>query len=58
MDWLRQTTGTSAGMYLVFAAICTSCAVFVWRRMPETKGLTLDELSAFWRARATSPEVA
>lgn len=49
MDWLRQRTGTPAGMYLVFALICTSCAVFVWRMMPETKGLTLDELSVFWR---------
>lgn len=52
MDWLRQTTGTSAGMYLVFAAICTSCALYVWRKMPETKGLSLDEMSAFWRTRA------
>lgn len=52
MDWLRQTSGTSAGMYLVFAAICTSCAVFVWRKMPETKGLSLDEMSEFWRSRA------
>jgi sugar porter (SP) family MFS transporter len=53
MDWLRQTTGTPAGMYLGFAAICVSCAVFVWRRMPETKGLSLEEMSAFWRTRAT-----
>jgi sugar porter (SP) family MFS transporter len=49
MDWLRHRTGTSAGMYLAFAMICASCAVFVWRLMPETKGLTLEEMGAFWR---------
>ena len=48
MDWLRQRTGTSAGMYVVFAMICVSCALFVWRLMPETKGLTLEEIGAFW----------
>jgi sugar porter (SP) family MFS transporter len=49
MDWLRQKTGTPGAMYIVFAAICASCALFVWRMMPETKGLTLDEMGAFWR---------
>lgn len=53
MDWLRRATGTSAGMYLVFATICVSCALFVWKKMPETKGLSLDEMSAFWRARSS-----
>jgi len=51
MDWLRQKTGTPAGMYLVFATICTFCALFVWRMMPETKALTLDEMGAFWRRK-------
>jgi sugar porter (SP) family MFS transporter len=52
MDWLRQMTGTSAGMYVVFAAVCVSCAWFVWRMMPETKGLSLEAIGEFWRARA------
>jgi sugar porter (SP) family MFS transporter len=51
MDWLRQTTGTSAGMYVVFAMVCVSCAWFVWRVMPETKGLSLEAIGEFWRAR-------
>jgi sugar porter (SP) family MFS transporter len=51
MDWLRQTTGTSAGMYVVFAIVCVSCAWFVWRVMPETKGLSLEAIGEFWRAR-------
>jgi sugar porter (SP) family MFS transporter len=54
MDWLRQKTGTPAVMYVVFALICTSCALFVWRMLPETKGLTLDEMGAFWRRAAAT----
>jgi len=54
MDWLRQTTGTSAGMYVGFAIICLSCAWFVWRMMPETKGLSLEQIGEFWRARHNS----
>jgi sugar porter (SP) family MFS transporter len=49
MDWLRQTTGTSAGMYVVFAAVCVSCALFAWRVLPETKGLSLEAIGEFWR---------
>ncbi len=52
MDWLRQTTGTSAGMYVVFAIVCVSCAWFAWRVLPETKGLSLEAIGEFWRARA------
>jgi len=52
MDWLRQTTGTPAGMYVVFAGICLSCSWFVWRLMPETKGFTLEAIGEFWRASA------
>jgi sugar porter (SP) family MFS transporter len=53
MDWLRQTTGTPAGMYVVFAAVCVSCAWFAWRVLPETKGLSLEAIGEFWRARGT-----
>ena len=52
MDWLRQMTGTSAGMYVVFAAVCASCAWFGWRVLPETKGLSLEAIGEFWRRRA------
>ena len=51
MDWLRQTTGTPAAMYVVFASVCASCAWFAWRVLPETKGLSLEAIGEFWRAR-------
>ena len=52
MDWLKRTTGTPALMYVVFAAICVSCAVFTWKVMPETKGVSLEAIGEFWRSRA------
>jgi Sugar (and other) transporter len=52
MDWLRQTTGTPAPMYVVFALICVSCSLFTWKMMPETKGVSLEAIGEFWRLRA------
>ncbi len=40
--------GHPGGAYLIFALICLSCAVFTWRVVPETKGLTLEQISGFW----------
>ena len=40
--------GHPGGAYLIFAAICLSCSAFIWRVVPETKGLTLEEISHFW----------
>ena len=57
MDWLRRLTGTPAGMYVIFALICISCTLFVWRKMPETKGVTLEEMGDFWRREAESQTV-
>jgi hypothetical protein len=39
-------------MYVVFALICVSCAVFTWKMMPETKGVSLEAIGEFWRSRA------
>jgi sugar porter (SP) family MFS transporter len=47
-NWFQRQYGTVGGAYLVFAAICASCGVFVWRFMPETKGLTLEQIAGFW----------
>ncbi|NQT37417.1 MAG: MFS transporter [Planctomycetes bacterium] len=43
--------GHPGGAYLIFAAICLSCALFTWRVVPETKGLTLEEIGHFWLKR-------
>jgi sugar porter (SP) family MFS transporter len=56
VDWFKKTTGSSAGVYLIFAAVCISCVWFAWRKLPETKGLSLEEIGAFWRERQKSDQ--
>ena len=35
--------------YGLYSAICFIAAVFVWRWVPETKGKTLEDMTAFWK---------
>ena len=37
--------------YGLYCAMCLLAALFVWRLVPETKGKTLEEMSALWRGR-------
>ena len=49
--------GDSFGHFFAFALygiICLIAAVFVWRLVPETKGKTLEEMTALWRSRSVS----
>ncbi len=43
--------GTQSGAYLVFACICMACVGFVWKYIPETKDLRLEEIGEFWLNR-------
>ncbi|MBI5092517.1 MAG: sugar porter family MFS transporter [Candidatus Hydrogenedentes bacterium] len=47
-DYFQQSFGNRGGAYLLFAGICMACVAFVWRFIPETKDLTLEEISGFW----------
>ena len=47
--WFNTNFGNSAGVYWIFATICTACAVFSWKMVPETKGLSLERISEFWQ---------
>ena len=38
--------------YALYGVICIVAAVFVWRLLPETKGKTLEEMTALWRAKS------
>ena len=51
-SWFDTIFGNSAGVYLIFAAICTACAIFSWKMVPETKGLSLEKISEFWQNKA------
>ncbi len=37
--------------YGLYCAMCLLAALFVWKMVPETKGKTLEEMSALWRNR-------
>lgn len=38
-------------VYALYGIICIVAAVFVSRLVPETKGKTLEQMSALWRKR-------
>ena len=37
--------------YAMYGVICVAAALFVWRAVPETKGKTLEDMTALWRKR-------
>ena len=37
--------------YARYGAICIIAAVFVWKLVPETKGKTLEDMTALWKSR-------
>lgn len=38
-------------VYALYGAMCIIAAFFVWKLVPETKGRTLEDMTAFWRNR-------
>ena len=44
--------------YALYGVICLIAAVFVWKLVPETKGKTLEDMTALWRSKkkATSAD--
>ncbi|MBP5302804.1 MAG: MFS transporter, partial [Bacteroidales bacterium] len=44
-------TWSPAFTYGMYAFFCLLAALFVWRLVPETKGKTLEDMSALWRNR-------
>lgn len=38
-------------VYALYGAMCIIAALFVWKLVPETKGRTLEDMTAFWRNR-------
>ena len=38
--------------YALYGIICVIAAVFVWRLVPETKGKTLEDMTALWKQKS------
>ncbi|WP_343701227.1 sugar porter family MFS transporter [Chitinophaga sp.] len=52
-DYFTRNFGNAAGVYLLFAAVCSACVWFSWKKVPETKGLSLEEIGSFWGKKGT-----
>jgi SP family xylose:H+ symportor-like MFS transporter len=37
--------------YTLYGVICVAAAIFVWKLVPETKGKTLEDMTALWKNR-------
>jgi sugar porter (SP) family MFS transporter len=47
------TAFTAPGVFLLYAVVSLAAFLFVWRRVPETKGRTLEEIEKFWFSQRT-----
>lgn len=53
-NWFTGQFGNAGHAYWIFTVICLAGAFFSWRMVPETKGLSLEKISEFWRERHKS----
>lgn len=49
--WFTGQFNNAAGVYIIFAIICAACAIFSWKAVPETKGIGLESITAFWKRK-------
>ncbi|MCO5235194.1 MAG: sugar porter family MFS transporter [Chitinophagaceae bacterium] len=46
--WFSERFNDPAGVYIIFALICLGCVIFSWKMIPETKGLSLENVASLW----------
>ena len=42
---------TPAGTFLMFALMCVPYMLIMWKLMPETTGMTLEEIERYWKSK-------
>lgn len=57
LDVCKQHFGNPGPTFLLFAGICVSCSIFVWRCLPETKDQSLEAIAAHWLRQVKREEV-
>lgn len=50
--WFSKQFGQPAGVYWVFFGICLACVFFSYKMVPETKGLSLEQISELWQEKS------
>lgn len=40
---------TIGGTYWLFTAICVLCFIYIWKKVPETRGKTFEQIQEFWQ---------
>ena len=50
--FVSMYTWSPAFTYGMYAFFCILAAIFVWKLVPETKGKTLEDMTALWKNRA------
>jgi MFS transporter, SP family, arabinose:H+ symporter len=56
---VTQNAISLAGVMMVFAGLCALAIVFVWKMLPETKNLPVEEIISLFEHQKTSlPEAA
>lgn len=48
--WMLENL-TPAGTFLLFALMCLPYLYIMWKVMPETTGMTLEEIEAYWKKK-------
>jgi sugar porter (SP) family MFS transporter len=50
-QWFNRNFNSMAGMYWIFLVISLFAILFCWKFIPETKGLSLEQISEFWQKK-------
>lgn len=56
-QWFMDAYGNPSGVYWVFAGVCCAGVLFCWYNVPETKGLSIDRMEAFWKEKAKNKSI-
>jgi len=51
LSYFEGAFGSKAGPFWIFAVVCLAAHAFIYFKVPETKGKSLEEIERFWRSQ-------